>query len=83
MARSKKNSGLGVWIAIAVIVAVIAVGVLYYIGWFDTNTHVDAPRVGDNVEEVYPSDSPGADTPGESTWENADGKSLQEVIVED
>ena len=39
--QDKKSSGLWVWIVIGIIVATIAVATLYYIGWFDNNTHVD------------------------------------------
>lgn len=37
---------------VALLVAAIAVAVLFYIGWFDSNTHVDTPA-GDNVEQQY------------------------------
>ena len=78
---NKKNSGLWVWIVTAILVAVLAVGVLFYIGWFDKNTHVDTP-CGDNVEQQYIIDEARADEPGEADWQNADGQSLQEVITD-
>lgn len=77
----KKSTGLWVWIVIALIVATIAVATLYYIGWFDSNTHVDTPA-GDNVEQQYTITEADADAPGEAEWQNADGQSLQEVITE-
>lgn len=77
----KKSTGLWVWIVIALIVATIAVATLYYIGWFDSNTHVDTPA-GDNVEQQYTLEEADADAPGEAEWQNADGQSLQEVITE-
>ena len=68
------------WIFIGLLVAVFALAVLYYIGWFDNRTHVDAPA-GDNVEEVYaPS---GNESQAESDWQNADNESLREVIVDE
>lgn len=79
--QQKKSSGLWVWIIIAIIVATIAVATLYYIGWFDNNTHVDTPA-GDNVEQQYVLDEAGADDPGEADWQNADGRSLQQVITD-
>lgn len=77
----KKSSGLWAWIVIAIIVAVIAVGTLYYIGWFDENTHVDTPA-GDNVEQQYEIKEAGAEDPGEASWQNAQGQSLREAIAE-
>lgn len=80
MANSR-NSGLWAWIVIAIIVAAIAVGTLYYIGWFDANTHVDTPA-GDNVTEQYELNEAQADAPGEADWQNAGAQSLREVISE-
>lgn len=77
----KKSTGLWVWIVIALIVATIAIATLYYIGWFDSNTHVDTPA-GDNVEQQYQLKEADADAPGEADWQNADRQSLQEVITE-
>lgn len=77
---NKKSSGLWVWIVIALLVAAIAVGTLYYIGWFDANTHVDTPA-GDNVEQQYVITEAGADQPGEADWQNAEGQSLVEEIT--
>ncbi|MCM1067383.1 MAG: hypothetical protein NC418_07415 [Muribaculaceae bacterium] len=79
--NQRKSSGLWAWIVIAIIVAVIAVGTLYYIGWFDNNTHIDTPA-GDNVEQQYELKEANADSPGEADWQNADGESLREVITE-
>ena len=70
----KKSTGLWVWIVIALIVATIAIATLYYIGWFDSNTHVDTPA-GDNVEQQYQLKEADAD------WQNVDGQSLQKVIT--
>ncbi len=77
----RKSSGLWAWIVIGLIVAALVVGTLYYIGWFDANSHVDTPA-GDNVEEQYEITVAGADQPGEADWQNADGQSLREVITD-
>lgn len=79
--KTKKSTGLWAWIIVAVIVAVLAVATIYYIGWFDNNTHVDTPA-GDNVEQQYTIEEAGADQPGEADWQNADGRSLDEIIVD-
>lgn len=70
-----------VWglVLLALVVAAIAVGVFYYIGWFDNRTHVDTPA-GDNVEDVYAPANP--ESPAEQQWENADHESLEEVITQ-
>lgn len=52
MADTKQSSGTWKWLLVALLVAAIAVAVLFYIGWFDSNTHVDTPA-GDNVEQQY------------------------------
>lgn len=81
MTTSKKSQNGGTWrvFLIGLIVAAIAVAVLYYIGWFDNRTHVDAPD-GDNVENTYiPGD---ADSPAEVEWQNADHQSLDQVIAD-
>ncbi|MDE6206349.1 MAG: hypothetical protein K2M55_00900 [Muribaculaceae bacterium] len=82
MARTnkKENSGLWAWIIVGLIVATIAIASLYYIGWFDSNTHVDTPA-GDNVTEQYEITEAQADAPGEADWQNADGESLRQEIV--
>ncbi len=77
----KRSTGLWAWIVIGLIVAAIAVGTLFYIGWFNNNTHVDTPA-GDNVEHQYTITEPQADAPGEAQWQNADGQSLREEIVD-
>ncbi len=82
MADSKrKSSNIWAWLVVAIIVAAIAVGTLFYIGWFDTNSHVDTPA-GDNVEHQYEITTAGADQPGEADWQNAGSQSLREVITE-
>ncbi len=77
----KKNSGLWVWIVIALIVAALVVATLFYIGWFDTNTHVDSLN-GDNVMDQYTIEETNANAPGEADWQNADHRNLDEVITE-
>lgn len=74
-----KQRGLGRLIIIGFIVAAIAVAVIYYIGWFDNRTHVDTPA-GDNVEATYEQANPGSKA--EASWENAEHKTLDEVITE-
>lgn len=78
--QEKKSSGLWVWIVIAIIVATIAVATMYYIGWFDNNTHVDSVN-GDNVEQQYQIDEANASAPGEADWQNAEHQTLKEVIT--
>lgn len=70
-----------VWVVIALIVATLTVCCLLYIGWFDAETHVDTPA-GDNVMHQYELTEPHADDPGEADWQNADHRSLDEVIVD-
>lgn len=77
----KKNSGLWVWIVIALIVAALVVATLFYIGWFDTNTHVDSLN-GDNVMDQYTIEETNADAPGEADWQNAGHQTIDEVITE-
>lgn len=77
----KKSSGLWAWIVIAIIVATIAIATLYYIGWFDTNTHVDTPA-GDNVEQQYELNEANSDASGEADWQNAEGQTIDEIITE-
>lgn len=81
MARNNKNSGLWAWILIALIVAALAVGILYYLGWFDSNTHVDTPA-GDNVEQTYRQKGPNTNNPGVQSWQNDEHLNLREVIVD-
>ena len=80
MTTEKQKSNLWAWIIVAVIVAVLAVASLYYIGWLDFNSHFDTPA-GDNVEHQYQLTSPDADSPGESDWQNADHKTLGELVT--
>ena len=68
---NKKASDLWVWIIIGLIVATIAVASLYYIGWFDTNSHVDTPA-GDNVMQQYTIETP--DAPVKPTGRTPDMK---------
>lgn len=77
----KQGTSLWVWLVIALIVAALTVGVLYYIGWFDARTHVDTPA-GDNVEQQYQITETDASAPGEADWQNAGHESLREVITE-
>ena len=79
--KRKSSSPLWAWIVIALIAATIAIATLYYIGWFDANTHIDTP-LGDNVEQQYEITEADADQPGEADWQNADGESLRQEIVD-
>ena len=81
MAKEKKfNSGAWRWAIIVLLVALIAVSIVYYIGWFDNNDHVDTPA-GDNVEQNYPDNSQRAADPGQANWNNSDSRSLDQIIV--
>lgn len=82
MTDERKNKGLWGWILIALFVAALLMGVLYYIGWFNSKTHVDTPE-GDNVTQTYQQEGAGADTPGVESWQNADHESLGEIITGD
>ena len=77
----RKSNGTWKWLLVAIFVAIVAVAVIYYIGWFDNNTHVDTPA-GDNVEQQYAIDESGASQPGEADWQNADHRSLREEIID-
>ncbi|MGM9852822.1 MAG: hypothetical protein ACI30N_02500 [Muribaculaceae bacterium] len=77
----RRNSRLGTWIAVAVIVATLCVAVMFYIGWFDNKTHVDTPA-GDNVEESYKQGVSRPDSPGVNDWQNPDHNSVREVVVD-
>ncbi len=77
----KKSSGTWKWLIAAIFVAILAVAVIYYIRWFDNNTHVDTPA-GDNVEQQYTITEAGANQPGEADWQNAEGQSIDELITE-
>lgn len=82
MATDKKsNSGTWRWVIIALLAAILAVGIIYYIGWFDNRDHVDTPA-GDNVMQNYPDNSQRADQPGEANWNNTDNRSLDQIIVD-
>ena len=81
MAKERKNTRIGTLIALGLVVAVLCVGVLFYIGWFDIRTHVDSPD-GDNVLDNYQIETSQPDAPGENDWENPGHSSLREVIVD-
>ncbi|MBD5219277.1 MAG: hypothetical protein HDS72_03400 [Bacteroidales bacterium] len=82
MARSsKQSSGFWGWLILGIVVAALVLGVFFYIGWFDAETHVDTPA-GDNVTQQYELTEPQADAPGEADWQNADHQSLRELITE-
>lgn len=80
MANNRK-SNIWAWVLIGLLVAALAVGVLYYIGWFDNRTHVDSLN-GDNVTEQYINTANHPDNPGETQWQNASGQSLREEIAD-
>lgn len=79
--QNNSNSGIWRWLIIALLVAVLAMGIIYYLGWFDNKDHVDTPA-GDNVEQDYPLTGERADSPGEANWENNDSRSLDQIIVD-
>ncbi|MCH5219389.1 MAG: hypothetical protein J1F20_02375 [Muribaculaceae bacterium] len=79
--NEKKDSKWGTYWVAGFIVAIICVGILIYIGWFDNKTHVDSPN-GDNVTATYEIDTPQPQAPGENDWNNPDESSLQEIIVD-
>ena len=77
--NNSKKTGIGRLLIIGLVVAAIAVAIIYYIGWFDERTHVDT-QAGDNVEANYELKDP--ESPAETEWQNADNKSLDEVITD-
>lgn len=77
----RSSTPLWVWIVTALIAATLTVAVLFYIGWFDAETHVDTPA-GDNVTQQYELTEPQADSPGEADWQNANHESLRQIITE-
>ena len=79
--KSSGKSGWGVYLVAAIFVAVIAVGVLLYLGWFDNNSHVDSPE-SDNVLNAYETETPQPAAPGINDWENPAGNDIQEIIVD-
>lgn len=82
MATDKQfKTGTWRWAIIALLVAIVAVAIIYYLGWFDNKDHVDTPA-GDNVEQAYPDNSQRAAEPGEADWNNAEGRSLDQIIVD-
>lgn len=81
MQNSNRKSGIWMWVVIALIVATILVATLFYIGWFDTNTHVDSNN-GDDVLEQYQITGADADEAGVADWQNADGESLMEEVTD-
>ncbi|MDE6928228.1 MAG: hypothetical protein K2P06_05830 [Muribaculaceae bacterium] len=80
MANNRK-SNIWAWVIIGLLTAALAVGVLFYIGWFDTNTHVDSEN-GDNVTEQYINTDARPDEPGEAEWQNTSEQSLRNVIAD-
>lgn len=80
MANNGKNKGLWAWIILGLVVSAIVLGVICYIGWFNTNTHVDS-RESDVLEDYTVTDA-NADAPGEADWQNDEHQSFQEIITE-
>lgn len=77
----KRDSKWGTYWVIGLLIAVVCVGVLIYIGWFNNNDHVDSPN-GDNVLESYETVTPQPDAPDINDWNNPDQNNLQEIIVD-
>lgn len=80
MANDNK-SNVWQWLVVALIVATVAVGVLFYIGWFDNRSHVDSPN-GDNVTQTYQNNDPQPNAPGEAEWQDLDAKNLKQEVVD-
>ena len=78
----KANSGVWRWYCVGVLVAVLALGALMYIGWFDNKTHVDTDHGGDDVLQTYEQTTTNADKPGTANWENADHRNLDQIITD-
>lgn len=79
--RRSKNRGWGLYLALALIVAALCMGVLFYIGWFNGKTHVDS-RNGDDVMEKYQVETGRPASAGENDWQEIDTKNVREVIVD-
>lgn len=68
------------WVSVAVVAAIVLIGTFLYIGWFNNKTHVDTPA-GDNVMNTYV-DSTSEASPAAAAWNNAEGQSLRQEIVD-
>ena len=77
----KRDSKWGTYLVAGIIVAAVCLGVLVYIGWMDNKSHVDS-RDGDNVMATYQIETAQPNAPGENDWNNPDGSSLREIIVD-
>ena len=80
MANNRKSNIWGLGYNLVCLTAALAVGVLFYIGWFDTNTHVAPKRR--NVTEQYINTDARPDEPGEAEWQNTSEQSLRNVIAD-
>lgn len=78
---NNQDSGWGLWLAAGLIVAALTLGVLIYIGWINSRTHVDSMN-GDNVEQDYPITAAQAESFGVQDWQNPEHDSFEEVIVD-
>lgn len=79
--EKNRTTGWGKYFIIALLVSVVSIAVLLYIGWIDNNTHIDS-RNGDNVLSNYQTVTPQPNAPAINDWNNPDGNSLREIIVD-
>lgn len=80
MANNGKNKGLWAWIIWGLVAAAVCLGILCYIGWFNTNTHVDSNE--SNVKADYVVTDANAAAPGEADWQNDEHQSLDQIITQ-
>lgn len=79
--KPKKDAKWGSYWFVGFLVAAVCLGILIYIGWIDNNTHVDSDG-GDNVIQSYATVTPQPKAPGINDWNNPDGSSLRQIIVD-
>lgn len=79
--KSSRESKWGTYWVAGLLVAAVCLGILVYIGWIDNNNHVDS-RNGDNVTQTYEVNTPQPNAPDENDWNNPDGSSLRQIIVD-
>ncbi|MBO5054315.1 MAG: hypothetical protein J6C44_08820 [Muribaculaceae bacterium] len=74
-----RNRKFGAWVLISLLVSALTLGVLVYIGWVNSKTHVDTRR--SNVLDTYTVTTAHADSPGVNDWQNPEHNDVQDVIT--
>lgn len=81
-ARKAQDKGWGWYLVGSLVVSALTLGILIYIGWFNSRTHVDS-RDSD-VMKVYPAETGRPMSPGENDWEQIEenGAETMDIIVD-